>query len=153
MEATRSSETSVNKISTRRHIPEDGILHSHRRENLKSYAQLRIEFVSLELQSDSALCLCTFFCLHYRWVVGNWIHLLWPSVMLVESSQWISMWFDAKPTHWGLQLNSFRWMVLCSEQIRVKLLRIYRRHSFVYAWPYSLNRLYIDIPRSVSIVI
>jgi hypothetical protein len=23
--------------STRRHIPEDGILHSHRRENLKSY--------------------------------------------------------------------------------------------------------------------
>jgi hypothetical protein len=30
-------ETSVNKISTRRHIPEHGILHSHRRENLKSY--------------------------------------------------------------------------------------------------------------------
>jgi hypothetical protein len=27
MEAIRSSETSVNKISTRRHIPEDGILH------------------------------------------------------------------------------------------------------------------------------
>jgi hypothetical protein len=26
MEATRSSETSVNKVSTRRHIPEDGIL-------------------------------------------------------------------------------------------------------------------------------
>jgi hypothetical protein len=26
MEAIRSSETSVNKISTRRHIPEDGIL-------------------------------------------------------------------------------------------------------------------------------
>jgi hypothetical protein len=37
METIRSSETSVNKISTRRHIPEDGILHSHRRENLKSY--------------------------------------------------------------------------------------------------------------------
>jgi hypothetical protein len=37
MKAIRSSETSVNKISTRRHIPEDGILHSHRRENLKSY--------------------------------------------------------------------------------------------------------------------
>jgi hypothetical protein len=28
MEAIRSSETSVNKISTWRHIPEDGILHS-----------------------------------------------------------------------------------------------------------------------------
>jgi hypothetical protein len=31
-----SSETSVNKISTLRHIPED-ILHSHHPENLKSY--------------------------------------------------------------------------------------------------------------------
>jgi hypothetical protein len=37
MEAIRSSETSVNTISTRRHIPEDDILHSHRRQNLKSY--------------------------------------------------------------------------------------------------------------------
>jgi hypothetical protein len=38
MEATRSSETSVQSTrSTPRHIPEDGILHSHRRENLKSY--------------------------------------------------------------------------------------------------------------------
>jgi hypothetical protein len=37
MEAIRSPETSVNKISTWRHIPEDGILHSHRRENLKSH--------------------------------------------------------------------------------------------------------------------
>jgi hypothetical protein len=33
MEAIRSSETSVNKIPTRRHIPEDGIFHSHRSEN------------------------------------------------------------------------------------------------------------------------
>jgi hypothetical protein len=39
MEAIRSSETSVNKISTQRHIPEDGILHSHRRENLKSHVR------------------------------------------------------------------------------------------------------------------
>jgi hypothetical protein len=36
-EAKRSSETSVNTISRRRHILEDVILHSHRRENLKSY--------------------------------------------------------------------------------------------------------------------
>jgi hypothetical protein len=38
MEAIRSSETSVHfRRSTRRHIPEDGILHSHHCENLKSY--------------------------------------------------------------------------------------------------------------------
>jgi hypothetical protein len=37
MKAIRSSETSVHTRSTRRHIPEDGILHSHRCENHKSY--------------------------------------------------------------------------------------------------------------------
>jgi hypothetical protein len=31
------SETSVHTRSGQRHIPEDGIVHSHRRENLKSY--------------------------------------------------------------------------------------------------------------------
>jgi hypothetical protein len=37
MEAIRSSETSVPTKNTRRKIPEDGFLDSHRRENLKSY--------------------------------------------------------------------------------------------------------------------
>jgi hypothetical protein len=36
-EAPDSSETSVLTRATRRNNPEDTILHSHRRENLKSY--------------------------------------------------------------------------------------------------------------------
>jgi hypothetical protein len=37
MEAQSSSETSVLTRATRRNNPEDDILQSHRRENLKSY--------------------------------------------------------------------------------------------------------------------
>jgi hypothetical protein len=40
MDAIRSSETSVLTRATRRNISQDGILHSHRRENLKSYVAL-----------------------------------------------------------------------------------------------------------------
>jgi hypothetical protein len=39
-EAPGSSETSVLTRATRRNNPEDTILHSHRRENLKSYTVL-----------------------------------------------------------------------------------------------------------------
>jgi hypothetical protein len=42
MEAIRSSETSVHTRSTLRYIPEDGILHSHRCEDLKSYEYLLV---------------------------------------------------------------------------------------------------------------
>jgi hypothetical protein len=40
MEALRSSETSRLTRATLRNIPEDGILHSHRSEILKSYIAL-----------------------------------------------------------------------------------------------------------------
>jgi hypothetical protein len=39
-EAIRSSEMSVLTSATRRDVQEDGILHSHRRENLKPYKNL-----------------------------------------------------------------------------------------------------------------
>jgi hypothetical protein len=40
MEALSSSETAVLTGATWRNIPEDDILHSHRRENLNSYMQV-----------------------------------------------------------------------------------------------------------------
>jgi hypothetical protein len=40
MKVVRSSKMSILTTATQRHILEDGILHSHRRENLKSYTAL-----------------------------------------------------------------------------------------------------------------
>jgi hypothetical protein len=42
MEALNSSETPVLTRPIRRDIPQDAILHTHRRENLKSYIDIRV---------------------------------------------------------------------------------------------------------------
>jgi hypothetical protein len=46
MEALRSSETSVLKRATRRNLPEDGILYSHRHGNINSYKIIMWYFFS-----------------------------------------------------------------------------------------------------------
>jgi hypothetical protein len=61
MEAICSSKTSVHFTgSTWRHIPDDGILHSHRCENLKSYIKLVNKFQNLKinLRSNKWIALC-----------------------------------------------------------------------------------------------
>jgi hypothetical protein len=45
MEVQSSFETSVLIIVTRRGIPEDAVLHSHRHENLKSYIIRKVLFL------------------------------------------------------------------------------------------------------------
>jgi hypothetical protein len=70
MEAISSSETSVHTRFTRRHIPEDGILHSHRRENLKSYTVL-IQFLAVGWDSARSASRPLFGLLCQPWMVDD----------------------------------------------------------------------------------
>jgi hypothetical protein len=57
MEAASTSETSVNFCqNTRRNIPEDSHLRTHRRENLKSHpTKFKIKFWKIK-QKEATLC-------------------------------------------------------------------------------------------------
>jgi hypothetical protein len=68
-EALISSETSVLTRATRRNNPEDTILHSHRRENLKSYTDDVDCQPSHEMQSGEFIRLIILIATYYLNVV------------------------------------------------------------------------------------
>jgi hypothetical protein len=72
-EAPSSSETSVLTRATRRNNPEDTILHSHRRENLKSYIN---PLCTQGTDWPTALCL------NAKQVWSNWWNEKWEGKVM-----------------------------------------------------------------------
>jgi hypothetical protein len=85
-EATRSSETSVYNKSTRHHIPEDNIVHSHRRENLRSLVGILHTVASQQIAlyvANSGMC-SSAQCLLYPFLDG-----VWEQLLCLKFSRWV----------------------------------------------------------------
>jgi hypothetical protein len=86
MQAKRTPETSVNTITTRRHIPEDCFLHSHRRDNLRSYIQpdilynLSYRILNKPYIKKCILCLCEYAEGIWNSFVFRGVYCLWKSM-------------------------------------------------------------------------